>query len=511
MSEIINLFVERKSFFLGLLLEHLKISMTAIVVAGIIGLILGVLISEYRKSSKFVLSLVNFIYTIPSISLLGFLIPLSGIGNTTAIIALSIYALLPMVRNTYTGIVNIDEKLLEAAKGMGSTDFQILYKIKLPLAIPVIISGLRNMATMTIALAGIASFIGAGGLGVSIYRGITTNNTTMTVIGSFLIALLAVVIDFILGIIEKNITKRRNKGKSKKLIAIISVLVVICFGVSMFNTFNKKTINIASKPMTEQYIISEMLKEVIESETDLKVNLTQGVGGGTSNIQPGMENREFDMYPEYTSTGWNMVLKHDGFYDEKMFNKLNKEYNKKFDFSWVCNFGFNDTFGLAVRKDLAEKYDLKTYSDLAKVSNKLNFGAEYDFFERVDGYEALCKEYGFDFKKTTDLDIGLKYKAINNKKVDVMDIFTTDGQLSVSDVVVLKDDRNFFSSAMCMMVIRNEILNEYPEIKTALSKLEGVLDDNKMAKMNYDVEGNGKDAKTVSHEFLVKNHILEDK
>ena len=92
-----------------------------------------------------------------------------------------------------------------------------------------------------------------------------------------------------------------------------------------------------------------------------------------------------------------------------------------------------------------------------------------------------------------------------------MDIFTTDGQLSVSDVVVLEDDKNFFSSAMCMMVIRNEVLNEYPEIKTVLEKLEGVLDDNKMAKMNYDVEGNGKDAKTVSHEFLIENHILEDK
>ena len=126
------------------------------------------------------LTLINIIYTIPSISLLGFLIPFSGIGNTTAIIALTVYALLPMVRNTHTGITNINPGIIEAARGMGSTNAQILYKVKLPLALPVIMSGLRSMVTMTIALAGIASFIGAGGLGVAIYRGITTNNTAMT-------------------------------------------------------------------------------------------------------------------------------------------------------------------------------------------------------------------------------------------------------------------------------------------------------------------------------------------
>ena len=148
------------------------------------------------------MGIVNFIYTIPSISLLGFFIPLSGIGDTTAIITLRIYALLPMVRNTYTGLTNINPLLLEAATGMGSTKFQILYKIKLPLAIPVIVAGIRNMAVMTISLSGIASFIGAGGLGVAIYRGITTNNKIMTIAGSLLIAVLAMITDFIIGLME---------------------------------------------------------------------------------------------------------------------------------------------------------------------------------------------------------------------------------------------------------------------------------------------------------------------
>ena len=207
-SELIKLYIEKYDFFLKLTLEHLKISGISIIIATLIGGILGILISEYKKTSTLVLSITNFLYTIPSISLLGFLIPFSGIGNTTAIIALTIYALLPMIRNTYAGIDNIDKSIIESARGMGSTEFQILYKIKIPLATTVILAGFKNMVVMTIALAGIASFIGAGGLGVAVYRGITTNNQTMTIAGSLLIALLALLCDLIIGGIEKIIKRK---------------------------------------------------------------------------------------------------------------------------------------------------------------------------------------------------------------------------------------------------------------------------------------------------------------
>ena len=207
LTEIIDLIQSRWDFFLGLLVEHIQISLLSIVIAMVIGLTIGILISEYQKSSKVVIGIVNFIYTIPSISLLGFLIPLSGVGDATAVIALTVYALLPMVRNTHTGLTNVSPLLLEAATGMGSTKMQTLFKVKLPLAMPVIISGIRSMAVMTIALAGIASFIGAGGLGVAIYRGITTNNKAMTLVGSLLIAVLAIAVDFLIGRIEKMVKR----------------------------------------------------------------------------------------------------------------------------------------------------------------------------------------------------------------------------------------------------------------------------------------------------------------
>lgn len=207
-NDIFQLYFNRWDFFLSLMLQHLELSAISILIAAILGLLLGIIISEYKKTSPVVLGMINFIYTIPSISILGFLIPFSGIGNTTAIIALTVYALLPMVRSTHTGIENIDSSIIEAARGMGSTSFQILYKIKIPLATTVILSGLRNMVIMTIALAGIASFIGAGGLGVAIYRGITTNDSAMTMAGSLLIALMALILDFFIGIGEKMIKKK---------------------------------------------------------------------------------------------------------------------------------------------------------------------------------------------------------------------------------------------------------------------------------------------------------------
>lgn len=211
LANIFSLFATRGDFFAKLLGQHLRIASTAILLAGSAGLFLGIFISSYKNAAKIILSIVNFLYTIPAISLLGLLLPFLGIGNKTAIAALSVYALLPMVRNTYTGISEVNENIIEAARGMGCTEIQLLFKIKLPLAFPVIMAGIRSMVTMTIAVAGIASFIGAGGLGVAIYRGITTNNAALTWAGSLMIAALAISLDIILGFIEKLSTRNGRK------------------------------------------------------------------------------------------------------------------------------------------------------------------------------------------------------------------------------------------------------------------------------------------------------------
>lgn len=509
-NQLIKLLTEDFKFFLNLTIEHILISLLAISIASVLGIILGIIISEYRKFSGLILGTVNILYTIPSIALLGFFITITGVGNTTALIALIIYALLPIIRSTYTGIITINPLIIEASEGMGSTKLQQLFKVKIPLALPVLMSGIRNMVTMTIALAGIASFVGAGGLGVAIYRGITTNNSAMTFLGSLLIAILALVFDFILGLIEKRLTNRKRvKYKINPKLIILGLFIVIFGAYFSLNSKKDKTINIATKPMTEGYILGQMLTELIEQDTDLKVNITNGVGGGTSNIHPAIVKGEFDLYPEYTGTSWEAVLKKEASYDESKFDELQKEYKEKYNLEYVNLYGFNNTYGLAVNKDIAEKYNLKTYSDLAKVSNNLIFGAEYDFFEREDGYKELQKIYNMDFKKKIDMDIGLKYQAMKDKKIDVMVIFTTDGQLAISDVVVLEDDKKMYPSYRAGTVVRSEILSEYPELKPVLEKLNNILDDKTMADLNYQVESEGKKPEDVAREYLQEKGLLE--
>lgn len=506
-----SLLLSRWDFFAGLLWEHLEISLLAIAIAILAGGLAGILISEIRPAAKPALGLVSLLYTIPSISMLGFLIPFSGVGNATAVIALTIYALLPMVRGTYTGMSHIEPALLEAAKGMGSTRLQILFRVRLPLALPVIMSGIRSMATMTIALAGIASFIGAGGLGVAIYRGITTNNGAMTMAGSLLIALLALGVDLVLGFVERRMKQRSARAKRANRV-MAGVALAACLAavvLALLPTPRGDTIRIATKPMTEQYILGEMLDLLIEQDTELTVELTQGVGGGTSNIQPAMESGEFDLYPEYTGTGWNMVLGHGEVYTEALFDQLQEEYAQNYGMQWAGMYGFNNTYGMVVRREIAQQYDLRTYSDLAAVANHLVFGAEYDFFERADGYEALCQTYGLRFRETMDLDIGLKYQALNQGQIDVMVIFTTDGQLAASDAVVLEDDRQFYPSYLCGNVIRSEVLEAHPELNGIFEKLTGLISDADMAQMNYQVESQGEEPRDVAQAYLQAHGLLQ--
>ena len=509
LTNLISLLREEAPFFLNLTAEHLLISLSAIVVASLIGVLLGIFISEYRKYAAWLLGAVNMLYTIPSIALLGFFISITGVGNLTALIALILYALLPIIRSTYTGITHINPLIIEAAEAMGSTRWQLLYKIKLPLALPVLMSGIRNMVTMTIALAGIASFVGAGGLGVAIYRGITTNNSAMTLVGSVLIALLALGFDFFLAKIEKRLVNREVAHKRNPLklvgVGVLALLITLFFVLSPKKT---KDIHIATKPMTESYILGQMLALLIEQDTGLSVRLTNGVGGGTSNIHPAMLRGGFDIYPEYTGTSWEAVLKHKDPYQDDKFSILEDAYKKQYGLEWANLYGFNNTYGLAVSKEIAQQYQLKTFTDLAKVSHQLIFGAEYDFFEREDGYKQLQEVYGIHFGKVIDMDIGLKYQAIRDKKIDAMVVFTTDGQLSVSEVVVLQDDRNLYPSYEAGTVVRTELLTTYPALRITLKKLNNLIDDATMAHLNFLVETERKRPEEVAKNYLLQKGLL---
>lgn len=270
-------------------------------------------------------------------------------------------------------------------------------------------------------------------------------------------------------------------------------------------------IKIATKPMTEQFILGEMLKLVIEDTTDYSVELTKGIGGGTNNIMPAMESGDFDLYPEYTSSGYIMVLKHDsdGISDEDMWKQLQKEYKDKYDMSWIGQYGFNNTYALIVREEAAKKYNLTKTSQLAEVSDELVFGGNSDYIERKDGFHLLCDTYGLKFKDVKDIDIGLKYEALKKGNIDVSNGFTTDAQLSNDNVRVLEDDKHLQVNYFCSNVVRNDTLKSHPGLEEAIMKLDNSITDKEMASLNYKVEVEGKEDVQVAKDYLTEKGIIK--
>ncbi|KAF5088754.1 glycine betaine ABC transporter substrate-binding protein [Acetobacterium wieringae] len=293
----------------------------------------------------------------------------------------------------------------------------------------------------------------------------------------------------------------------KKWMGLVLLVMLVLLAAGCQN--QEKKVVIASKPMAESYIIAEMMGQLIEANSDIKVEYKMGIGGGTSNIQPAMEAGEIDMYPEYTGTGWLFVLKNELVTDpETLYEGVKSQYQEKYNFAWLDRYGFNDTYALAMDKSKADSMGINTFSDLAAQSNNLSLGAEYDFYEREDGYPGLVTAYGFNFKETKELDIGLKYKAIGEGQVDVINNFSTDGLLAEYDLKVLKDDKGFFPAYEAATVIRQETLDKYPELEGILNKLAGQISDEEMQQMNYYVEKENRDAGDVAAEFLKAKGLL---
>ncbi len=290
------------------------------------------------------------------------------------------------------------------------------------------------------------------------------------------------------------------------------MIAVLCLVALLVASCGKKedTIRIATKPMTEQFILAEMLSALIEENTPYEVKITKGMGGGSSNIHPALLKGDFDLYPEYTGTGWIVILKRDSFPDtDKLYAELTQEYHDKFGLKWVAPYGFNNAYSLAVSRENAEKYHLDKFSDLAKYPDTFVLGAEYDFFEIPMGYKDLCECYNLKFRKTLDMDIGLKYEAIKSGKIDVVNIFTTDGQLSESGLKVLEDDKHFFPTYYCATLVREDVLEAHPGLEEALQKMGGILSDSEMASLNYQVDIKGRSEREVAHEFLRKKGLLQ--
>ncbi len=348
-------------------LQHLGLTLFSLLIAVVVGVPLGIFIARKTKIAPAVLNITGILQTIPSMALLGFLIPILGIGPKPAIFALFLYALLPIVRNSYIGIIGVDADVKEAATGMGMNSLQSLFKVEIPLAFPVIMGGIRTATTINVGVATLAAYIAAGGLGEFIFGGISLNNTNMILAGAIPAALLAIALDFLLARLQKvNLAKVR-----KVLLAFPAVLI-----------------------------------------------------------------------------------------------------------------GLSTVFAFRTVED-----------------KSLLAGFTPEFIGRQDGFLGLQQKYGFDMR-TVVIDDAMMYKALYEKKLDVISGYSTDGRIKAFDLVALKDDKSIFPPYYAAPVVREEMLEKYPEVEAALNLLSGRINDSIMTNLNYKADHLHQNPEAIAKEFL---------
>jgi osmoprotectant transport system permease protein len=499
--------------------EHLFLVAISTGMAVLIGVPLGILLTRKPALSKPVLGFANIMQTVPSLALFGFLIPLNvylfefkilgGIGPRTAIVALVLYSLLPIIRNTFTGISGVDPAIREAGRGMGMTDRQLLFQVELPLALGVIIAGVRVATVICVGTATIAAAIDAGGLGRYIFRGLRANDNVLILAGAVPAASIALVADLLLGYLERIIQfGGAVKAKSRRLLwSGAAVVLLFLAGSYFFMGETSSRVAVGSKDFTEQVILGEILAQAIEGKTGSKVVRRFDLGGNLAH--DALIAGEIDVYIEYTGTGLLAILKSKPLKDPREVYRIVKdEYAKRFNLEWTEPLGFNNTFAILVRAEDAQKLGLKTVSDAARVSQQWRAGFGQDFMSRPDGYPGFARTYGFHFQEIRELDLSLTYRALSEKQLDLIAGNSTDGLISRYGLAQLDDDRKYFPPYDAVPVVRQAALEKHPKLRGLLKELGGILTVDEMRKLNYAVDGEKRQAKDVAREFLIKKNIL---
>ncbi|MGG0658686.1 osmoprotectant update ABC transporter permease/substrate-binding subunit OpuFB [Rummeliibacillus pycnus] len=505
MDSFIKIFKERQDELLSALFEHIQISFIALFFAVIIAIPLGIYLTKKKQIAEFIIGITAVLQTIPSLALLGLLIPLFGIGKIPAVIALVIYALLPILRNTYTGIKEVDPSLIEASMAMGMNRRKRLVKVELPLAMPVIMAGIRTAMVLIVGTATLAALIGAGGLGDIILLGIDRNNISLILLGAIPAAILALIFDYLLKKLEKLSYK-------KSIIALITIVLLALFSMlsPLVMSNQQKEIVIAGKLGSEPEILINMYKLLIENETDLEVKLKPGLGK-TSFVFNALKSGSIDIYPEFTGTAISEFLKETAKStdSEEVCKQAKDGMEAKFDMVLLKPMHYNNTYALAVPNQLAKQYQLKTISDLKLVQNKMKAGFTLEFSDREDGYKGIQKLYGIHFSNLVTMEPKLRYGAIQSGDINLVDAYSTDSELRQYKLTVLEDDRHLFPPYQGAPMLRKETVEKYPEIVDALNKLAGKITDDEMREMNYQVNVEGISAKKVASNYLEKEKLIK--
>lgn len=501
--------------------QHVWLVFISIAISAIIALPLGILVTRQKRLRGPVLGIANVMQTIPSLALFGFLIPLpfiGGIGPRTAIVALVFYALLPIIRNTVTGILGVDPNVREAAVAMGMTDRQVLFKVELPLAMSVILTGVRVAVVITIGVAIIAAEVGAGGLGEYIFRGLRLNDNRLLLAGAVPSALMALAADFTFTLIEKRFDFAVSKSRRARQPLRLAAAAVLALGILMMGYAAVKSFRgvssprgghviVGSKDFTESNLLAEIVAQMLEAD-GIGVDRQFDLGG---NLAHGaLTAGQIDLYPEYTGTSFTAILHHQPITDPKaVYDQVKREYLQQFNVEVSAPLGFDNTFAILVRGDDARTLNLKTVSEAAKYSGQWQAGFGHDFMIRPDGYPGFSRTYGLQFRRVNDMALDLTYTALASHKVDMIAGNSTDGRIAALDFVQLEDDRHYFPPYEAVFLARKETLGRVNQLRGVLQRLSGAIPTDEMRKLNYEVDGRRRDKKIVVHEWLIRKGLIQ--
>lgn len=500
MNNLITTFQQQEHQFWQALLQHIQISLISLFIAILIALPLALLLRRYPKMAEPLLQITGIFQTIPSLALLGLLIPFIGIGSLPAIVALVVYALFPIIQNTYTGLQQIDKSLIEAATAFGMNRRERLMKFELALAMPFIMAGIRTSAVMIIGTATLAALIGAGGLGNFILLGINSNDVNLILIGAISSALLAVLFSTLLRFLEK--------AKIRTILISFFAGFLLLLG-SYYNpqATNHPQITIAGKLGAEPTLLINMYKEVIEKNSDIEVTLKPNFGD-TTFLYNALKSDKIDIYPEFSGTVLTTFLKQptQSTDPEKVYDEARAGIDKLDNFTYLSPMEFQDTYALAVKTSYAQKHNLKNISDLSRLPS-VKAGFDLEFANRQDGYKGIQSLYGLNFDVKT-MQTSLIYNALKNSNIDVAQVYSTDSQIKQYQLTVLKDDKNLFPPYQAAPLMSKELLKKHPQLEQILNKLAGQITNQEMIDMNYAVNVEQKDPAAVAHDFLEKHNLL---
>lgn len=512
--------VQNRAEMLTLIAEHLWLVFLSTSIAVAIGLPTGILLTRHPRLRSPVLGLANVMQTVPSLALFGFLIPLpfiGGIGARTAIVALVLYALLPIIRNTVTGILGVDANVREAAVAMGMTDRQILWQVELPLAMSVILTGVRVAVVINVGVATIAAVVGAGGLGTYIFRGLRQYDNTLILAGAVPAALMALAADFLLGLMEKHFDTDARKapqrgGSLARKLVWATLAVVVALGA--FAAWRAKSsgggqaasqgaprVVVGSKDFTESVILAEIVAQELEAR-GLVVERQFELGGNLTH--DALVAGRMDFYPEYTGTSYTAILKHAPITDTRaVYEQVKREYAEKFNVEVSAPLGFSNDFAILVRGAEARRLNLKTISDAVPHARNWRAGFGQDFMSRADGYPGFVRAYGFQFNQPPrEMDLSLTYRALAAGQVDLIAGNSTDGLIAALDLVQLADDRHYFPPYEAVILTRRDALTRSPAVAATLESLRNAISTEEMRRLNYEVDGKQRSPKEVVREWL---------